>query len=211
VELADPHLADHVGVVANDAARGDALVTMSPSDAGPYPDIPGLFVGYSTGEEMKTVSAGTASAKEIFDGWGYLHILANAPGLPQIGHYAPAEAVEDPRPSAGLTDSGDLTMHNVEADPVTQDTTPSPTEGPRAFISWYSLGMRAVEYRPGVSQSIGGDGYYSNNAVEVGRFIAEGGSSFWGVRVDEIEIGGVPTRIVLGSDRRNGLYVFKFD
>jgi hypothetical protein len=71
--------------------------------------------------------------------------------------------------------------------------------------------MRAVEYRPGVSQSIGGDGYYSNNAVEVGRFIAEGGSSFWGVRVDEIEIGGVPTRIVLGSDRRNGLYVFKFD
>lgn len=197
-------------IVANDAARGDSVINMSSRDAGPYPDIPGVFVGYSTGEIMKAVSLGMVSAVEVFDGWGYLHILDNSPGLAHVGYYAPAEAVEDPRPADGLTDFGDLTMHNVEADPLTANVTPSIAEGPRMFVSWYSLGMRAVEYRPGVNQAISGDGYYSSNAEEVGRFIADGGSNFWGVHVDELEIGDVPTQLILGSDRDTGLWIFIF-
>ena len=45
-------------VVANDAARGDALVLMSPFTEGPYPPIPGFFVGFSTGEAMKAAGVG---------------------------------------------------------------------------------------------------------------------------------------------------------
>jgi hypothetical protein len=160
---------------------------------------------------MKAVSAGTVSATEVFDGWGYLRILDNSPGLAQAGFYAPAEAVEDPRPAAGLTDFGDLTMHNIEADPLTQDVVPTASDGPRMFVSWYSLGMRAVEYRPGVNRAISGDGYYTSNAEEVGRFIAEDGSNFWGVHTDTVDINGEPSQIILGSDRNKGLYIFTFD
>ena len=39
-------------IVANDAARGDALINMKPRDDAPV-GIPGVLVGYSTGEAMK--------------------------------------------------------------------------------------------------------------------------------------------------------------
>ncbi|MFW2383886.1 MAG: PA domain-containing protein, partial [Acidimicrobiales bacterium] len=65
-------------IVANDEARGDALVNMS-LGALPEPTIPGIFVGYSSGEAMK-VSGGEAAASSIFDGWGYLHIINNTGG-----------------------------------------------------------------------------------------------------------------------------------
>jgi hypothetical protein len=39
------------------------------------------------------------------------------------------------------------------------------------------------------------------------RFIAEDGSNFWGVHVDELDDG---TQIILGSDRNTGLWIFTF-
>jgi hypothetical protein len=42
---------------------------------------------------------------------------------------------------------------------------------------------------------------------EVGRFIADDGSNFWGVHVDELDDG---TQIILGSDRNTGLWIFTF-
>ena len=212
-------------IVANDEARGDVLVSMGTRDAGPYPDIPGVFVWYSTGELLKTGGSGDGlvEASELFNGWGYFHVLNNTMGpvtvpdqqpgptptidigyLGEIGYYAPAETVE----AEFSPGNGDLTMHNVEADPLTQNVTPSFDEGPRAFISWYSLGMRAVEYRPGhYHNNSNNEGSYSWNVHEVGRFIAEDGSNFWGVHVDEID----GEQVILGSDRNTGLWIFKFN
>ncbi len=208
-------------IIANNA--GDGLINMSAGDP-PLPTIPGVFIGQSDGDTIKGNPGLPVSASSIFDGWGYLHIINNTGGdvtvpvgglpsgntatIPQmgeLGYYAPAETVE-----AGLgTEFGDLTMHNIEADPLTQDVTPSFDEGPRMFVSWYSLGMRALEYRPGhYHANLNDEGSYSQNVHEVGRFIEpDGGSNFWGVHVDELDDG---TQIILASDRNNGLYVFTF-
>ncbi len=206
-------------VVNND---GDGLLNMSPGD-GDLPDIPGVFVGQGDGDAIRASLPNSIQASSIFDGWGYLHVINNtdanitvpsmgrmspetmdvAPGN-ELGYYAPAEAVEE-----GLgTDFGDLTMHNIEADPLTQDVVPSFDAGPRMFVSWYSLGMRALEYRPGhFHDNSNGEGSYSQNVHEVGRFIAEDGSNFWGVHVDTDDDGN---QIILASDRNTGLWIFTF-
>ena len=219
-------------VVANDAARGDALINMS-LGALPEPQIPGVFVGNSTGEAMKAAPGLVVSTSSIFDGWGYLHIINNTGGdvtvpvggaisgntatisqMGELGYYAPAPTVEeldgDGNPYG--TAFGDLTMHNIEADPLTQDLTPTFNQGPRMFVSWYSLGMRALEYRPGHFHDNSNDeGSYSQNVHEVGRWIEEdGGSNFWGVHVDQMELEGEQTQVILASDRNNGLYIFTF-
>jgi len=139
---------------------------------------------------------------------------AAIPQLGELGYYAPAPTVEefDDDGNPYGTAFGDLTMHNIEADPLTQDLTPSFNEGPRMFVSWYSLGMRALEYRPGHFHDNSNDeGSYSQNVHEVGRWIEpEGGSNFWGVHVDQMEIDGEPAQVILASDRNNGLYIFTF-
>jgi len=170
---------------------------------------------------------GATALDAAFDGWGYLHLLNNLadgtttlappsfPGespddrdvldidyLGEIGYFVPAEAA-DPANAVGF---GDLTMHNVEADPATAAEPPTFDAGPRMFVSWYSLGMRAMEYRPGHWHS-GNGGVYSWNVHEVGRFIAEDGSNFWGVHVDEFR----GEQIILGSDRNTGLWIFRFN
>ncbi|PUB12392.1 PA domain-containing protein [Yoonia sediminilitoris] len=212
-------------IIANNAAGGDALINMAGSGASPEPTIPGVFIGYSTGEIIKANPGGFAAASSVFDGWGYFHVINNTgaeitvpsrgmanpdtmtvPQLHELGYYAPAEAVEPP--AAGAPPVGDLTMHNIEADPRTQDLVPMFNQGPRMFVSWYSLGMRAIEYRPGhYHDNSNGEGSYSQNVHEVGRFIAEEGSNFWGVHVDERPNGD---QIILASDRNTGLWVFSF-
>jgi hypothetical protein len=101
---------------------------------------------------------------------------------------------------------GDLTMHNVEGDP---------TDANRAFIAWYSLGMRAIEVNTGIdvrppgddwdAATPGVDDYYGNNVTEVGRWIAPEGSNFWGVHVTEVD----GQQYILGSDRNTGLHIFQ--
>ncbi len=213
-------------IIANNS--GDGLINMSSGTADVI-TIPGVFVGQSSGDAMKANPGQQVNASSIFDGWGYLHIINNTdapitvpsmgmanpatmtvdPGF-HLGYYAPAEAVEEFLPDGTRigTDFGDLTMHNIEADPRTQDIEPMFNEGPRMFISWYSLGMRAVEYRPGhFHANRNGEGSYSRNVHEVGRFIAEEGSNFWGVHVDENAAGD---QIILASDRNTGLWIFSF-
>jgi hypothetical protein len=222
---ANAELAGYEGyIIANNA--GDGLINMSPGDFA-IPTIPGVFIGQSSGDAIKANQGLPVAADSIFDGWGYLHILNNtgedvtvpvggaASGnnatisqMGELGYYAPAQAVEE-----GLgTTAGDLTMHNIEADPLTQSITPSFNEGPRMFVSWYSLGMRAVEYRPGhFHDNSNGEGSYSQNVHEVGRWIdPDGGSNFWGVHVDQMMIDGELTQVILASDRNNGLYIFTF-
>lgn len=216
-------------IVANDEARGDALVNMSLGEL-PEPQIPGIFVGFSSGEVIKATPGLIASASSIFDGWGYLHVINNTGGdvtvpvgglasgntdvisqMGELGYYAPYQTVQevDDNGDPFGTDFGDLTMHNIEADPRTEHITPSFSAGPRMFVSWYSLGMRALEYRPGhFHANLNNEGSYSQNVHEVGRWIEpDGGSDFWGVHIDELVDG---TQIILGSDRNNGLYIFTF-
>jgi hypothetical protein len=209
-------------IVANDAARGDDVLTMGARDDAPV-GIPGIFVGYSVGELMKANGGSIDGLSQKFNGWGYLHILNNTggtvtvpdqvpgpiptvdiPQLGEIGFYAPAETVE----AEFTPGNGDLTMHNIEADPLTQGLEPTFNQGPRMFVSWYSLGMRAVEYRPGHwHDNSNGEGSYSWNVHEVGRWIEpDGGSNFWGVHVDEID----GDQVIVASDRNNGLYIFEF-
>ncbi|NVK40729.1 MAG: hypothetical protein HWE39_05750 [Oceanospirillaceae bacterium] len=225
------------GVVFNSDAPGNCEATVSMLVEA---DIPMLFVPRSSGYAILGIdgydpgacpdgvnpalpepsSPGLAATLgAVFDGWGYFHALNNLPTpvtvpkgmgddaetvevgyLGEIGYYAPAE-VTDPALASGV---GDLTMHNLEVDPSNPE---------RTFISWYSLGMRAVEWRPGhLHTNSNGEGVVSWNMHEVGRFIAgeeygeAEGSNFWGVHVTEI--GG--EQYILGSDRNTGLWIFQW-
>ncbi len=138
-------------IVANDAARGDALVTMSAGT----PDIiviPGYFVGYSTGEFMKANEGGLLSASGIFDGYGYLRLLdvTDPSNIVELDQFATEGVFANPPLP------GDRTMHNVVVD-----------GGTRAYISWYVEGMRVVDF--------GGD-----TLTEVAHWTMDG-ANFWGV------------------------------
>lgn len=190
-------------------------------------DGSGVDQGDALLADFEGSDVGAVVLEATFDGWGYFHVISNAmdgtttlappsePGespddrdildidyLGEIGYFAPQELL-DPDLAIG---AGDLTMHNVEGDPATAGDEPTFDAGPRSFISWYSAGMRAVEYRPGHWHTGNGD-VYSWNVHEVGRFIAADGSNFWGVHVDEQD----GEQIILGSDRNTGLWIFKFN
>lgn len=140
-------------VVANDAARGDALVTMS-AGTDDVITIPGYFVGHSTGEIMKAAEGGLLTAAGIFDGYGYLRLLdVSDPGnIVEVDQFATEGVFANPPLP------GDRTMHNVVVD-----------GGTRAYISWYAEGMRVVDFA-------------GDTPTEVAHFVdAANGSNFWGV------------------------------
>ena len=169
-------------VVANDAARGDALVLMSPFTEGPYPPIPGFFVGFSTGEAMKAAGVGnlggTLAVTGIFDGFGRLHLLdvTDPTSITELDGFA----TENVFASQAF---GDRTMHNVIV------------EGTTAYISWYFEGMRVVSFR-------------NDMLREVAHFVDTGpdGSNFWGVYLHHHPNGNT---YILGSDRDTGLWIFE--
>lgn len=167
-------------IVANDAARGDALVIMAARDDGPYPPIPGVFVGFSTGESMKVAPVGelggTVTLTGVFDGVGRLHVLdvSNPSNIKDVGAFA-TENVFAAQPS------GDRTMHNVVVD------------GTRAYISWYAEGMRVIDFSN------------PRKPKEIAHFVAPEGSDFWGVYLHTLPNG---QQVLLGSDRDSGLWIF---
>ena len=167
-------------VVANDAARGDALITMSAGT----PDvitIPGYFVGNSTGEIMKAGEGGTLDATGIFDGYGYLRLLdVSDPGnIVELDQFATEGVFENPPVP------GDRTMHNVVVD-----------GGTNAYISWYVEGMRVVEFA---------DDTLSEVAHWTGQNASGEDANFWGVYLHNHPDGNT---YILGSDRNSGLFIF---
>jgi hypothetical protein len=169
-------------VVANDAARGDALITMGGIDDDP-PDIPGFFVGFTTGEAMKTAPVGqpggTVVAEGVFNGWGYVHLFDRTT-FEDLDTYAIEEA-QNPAFGRGF---GDLSVHEVATDP--QDAN-------HAYLSYYAGGLRSIDFA-------------TNEIVETGRFIDVGGNNFWGV---EVLLHPTAGKLILASDRDFGLYVFR--
>ena len=167
-------------VVANDAARGDGLITMAARDAGPYPPIPGVFVGFSTGEIMKAAGEGSLGADVamtgIFDGYGYLRLLdvSDPTNIVELDQFATENVFANPPLP------GDRTMHNVVVD-----------DGTTAYISWYVEGMRVVDFS-------------GDTLTEVAHW-TNGTANFWGVYLHEHPDGNT---YILGSDRNSGLYIF---
>ena len=188
------------GIVFN-SVRPDCQAFVNMLAAG---DIPFIFVNRLTGLQLLGVSgvtaqsacttpnpaAGTASAstviESVFEGWGYIRLfgteIPKEPGaagsIRQIDTFALPES-QDPAFAQG---NGDLSVHEVALDP----------EEPLAYVSYYGLGFRVLKYGTG-------------GLREVGAFVDEGGSNFWGVEVHRID----GKQYVLGSDRDYGLYIFE--
>lgn len=181
-------------VVFNDAARGDALVSMG----GDPTDLPGVFVGHSTGLTLMNVtSAGdlilgasgeSVRAATVPDGWSGLRVWDYSdPANPILASTFNTPCSANPL-DASCQDGGTYSSHNVVVD------------GTKAYVSWYSEGLLVVDVA---------DPY---NPVEVGRY-AERGADFearnggiqdiWGVYKEQ----GKPW--IYASDRNGGLYILK--
>ncbi len=123
----------------------------------------------------------TLTFSSYFDGWGYVHLFDNSDGkMAELDTYAIPEA-HDPAYASGF---GDLSVHEVAT---------SKTSNKLAYFSYYAGGFRVAEIQDG-------------ELVEVGRFIDQGGSNFWGVQV--FKQGG--QEYVAASDRDFGLYIFRY-
>jgi hypothetical protein len=168
-------------IVFNDAARGDALVTMAVTSS-----LPGIFVGHSTGTKMfnGTVPAVGTRGEQVrassrFDGWGYIHLF-DAASLREIDTYA----VPETKLEQNADGSGTMSVHEVTFD----------RNADLAYLAWYDAGFRVLRYGAG-------------GMTEVGHFIDEGGNDFWGVQLTSNRRG---QDLVLASDRDSGLYIFRY-
>ncbi len=181
-------------VVFNDEARGDALVTMG----GDPRDIPGVFVGHSTGlaiagaataADLVIGAAGEAvTASSVPNGWGQVRIWDYSdptnPVLASSFDTVCSATVIDP----SCDPNGTYSVHNVQV-----ETTGNKV---KAYISWYWDGMLILDVT---------DPY---NPVEIARFLDNStndglANDFWGV----YKIPNDP--FIFGADRNGGLYIFK--
>jgi hypothetical protein len=129
-------------------------------------------------------------ARSQFDGWGYARLIRNS--TTEVGQFAIPET-GDPNFAVGF---GDLSIHEVEVprgDP--DEGGPNVDDDKLAYFSWYSGGFRVIDFTNPASP------------VEVGRYIDPAGNNFWGVALAEDQNGN---RIVLGSDRDFGLFIFRY-
>lgn len=191
------------GIVFN-SLRSDCQARVSMLAVG---TIPYVFVDRLTGLQLlqqagvtatnacttANPAGGTASAsttiEAIFDGWGYVRLYkthipgeVGVPGsISQLDTYTVPEAQD----RAFATGFGALSVHEVAVDPNPGNKL--------AYLSYYSAGFRVLEYGNGGLQ-------------EVGAFIDEGGSNFWGVEVHTIG----KQQYVLASDRDRGLYILQY-
>lgn len=181
-------------VVFNDAARGDAVIVMG----GEPRDIPGVFVGHSTGLAIFDVSAASdltigdagaaIEATTVPERWGNVRIWdysdeTNPVLASEFDTVCSADPVDescDPR--------GTYSVHNVVV------------EREKAYISWYSDGVLILDIADPTAP------------VETARFSPEGEEfeednggiqDVWGIYKE-------PRRPwIYASDRNGGLYVLK--
>ena len=134
------------------------------------------------------------SAQSEFDGWGYARLIdtSTASSPNEVGQFNIPETA-DPDFAAGF---GDLTVHEVEVprgDP--DEGGPNTDDDALAYFSWYSGGFRVIDITDPAEPT------------EVGHYIDPNGNNFWGVALAEDQNGD---RIVLGSDRDFGLFIFRY-
>ena len=123
----------------------------------------------------------TVTFSSYFDGWGYVHLLANKGGkMTALDTYAVPEAHDQ----AYASGHGDLSVHEVAT---------SRTDASRQYLSYYSAGFRVTRIENG-------------KLVEKGHYIASGGSNFWGVEV----FSHANREYVAASDRDGGLWILRY-
>ncbi len=146
-----------------------------------FDDPPSFELPYPPGHGPAPGALGArVSATTQFDGWGYAH-LYDAKTSELIDDFAIPEGV-DPRYATGF---GDVSIHEVATDPETN----------LAYSSYYAGGLRVLRFSR------------ADGLEEVGRFIDDGGSNFWGVEQFTDKDGN---RLIAGSDRDYGLYIVKY-
>ena len=146
-----------------------------------FNDPPGYTLPYPPGHgPVPGTRGGRVSATTQFDGWGYAH-LYDAKTSALIDDFAIPEGV-DARYASGF---GDLSIHEFATDPETN----------LAYSAYYSGGLRVLRFSR------------ANGLEEVGKFIDQDGSNFWGVEHYTDKAGN---RLIVGSDRDYGLYLLKY-
>jgi hypothetical protein len=181
-------------VVFNDEARGDALVSMG----GDPTNLPGVFVGHSTGLAIMDVSsaadlvigAGGASisATAVPNAWSGLRIWdysdpANPVLASTFNTVCSANPVDPSCDSRGV-----YSAHNVMV------------EGNKVYISWYSDGVLVLDISdPANPKEIA---RYNPTGAD---FEAQNGGiqDVWGIFKDK------RMNLIYASDRNGGLYVLK--
>jgi hypothetical protein len=190
-------------IVMNDAARGDALVLMGESGNQPIPQLPGIFVGHSTGLRIFNVpneaaltlgatGAGVAATAQ-FNGWGYLRFFdISDPANPvQLSTFATPNTNNE-----AVALDGTWSVHNPEV--LRDDRGWKKKKHKRdriLYASWYSDGVRVLDIkRP-------------SRPREVASWTGQGAPAgappvnIWSV---------VPHRgLLYASDRDFGLYILK--
>jgi hypothetical protein len=187
--------AGYVGVVVfNDEARGDALVTMGGDDV----NLPGVFVGHSTGLLIANVDSAAdlvigapgdvITASVVPNGWSGVRIWDYSdPANPILASTFNTVCSADPVDPSCDPD-GTYSSHNV----IVEDNL--------AYISWYAEGVIVLDIS---------DPY---NPVEVARYHqageafeeANGGiQDVWGI----YKLENKPW--IYASDRNGGLYILK--
>ncbi|MBA2272476.1 MAG: hypothetical protein H0W21_01040 [Actinobacteria bacterium] len=143
---------------------------------------PAYDLPYDNSKEPELGAEGErVSATGVFDGWGYVRLLRTS-NLKEIDAYAIDEAL-DPAFAFGF---GDLSVHEVATDPYKPGL---------AYLAYYSGGIRVIEYG-------------ANGVEEVGHYVAQEGSNFWGIEAHRLP--GSDETLILGSDRDSGLWIFRY-
>lgn len=142
---------------------------------------------YNDTVEMATIgqkSAYKLRASGSFDGWGYMGLYSTTPDadgkMPMLDAYAIDEALDENY----AQDFGDLTIHEQATDP----------EVPLTYTAYYAGGLRVFSYA-------------GEQITEVGAFVDEGGSNFWGIEQFTASDG---VRLMAGSDRDKGLFIARY-
>jgi hypothetical protein len=148
----------------------------------------GLPVPSDDAPPLGTVSVKEVEATSVFDGWGYAHLYEVENGkVTEVDAYSIPEAI-DPDYAFGF---GDLSIHEFATDPGQN----------RAYISYYSGGVRVVEFGAG-------------GIEEVGHYIHGDGNNFWGIETfvaGDAKAGKLQgKRLFAGSDRDHGLFIFQY-
>lgn len=175
-------------VVFNDAARGDALVTMG----GTAVSLPGVFVGHSTGLTIAGVaSAGDleigASGEQVTgaavpNGWSGFRVWDYSdPANPVLASTFNTVCSADPV-DPSCDPAGTYSSHNVIV-----ETTGNKV---KAYVSWYDQGVLILDITD------------PSNPIETARYTAPG-ENFWGIYKEP------NSPWIFGSDRNNGLVIFK--
>ncbi|MDP9492185.1 MAG: hypothetical protein M3P42_08330, partial [Actinomycetota bacterium] len=179
--------------VRNGAAAGyDAVITASPF---PDPFCPGA-------QDLNIPSVCTTSA-------ACTAMFATPPSVGQIGYDINATAAFDGWGYTSLYEVGTGKRQRIDAAAISEAVDPTKAYG-FGNLSVRAFATDPTEYLAYSSNQNGGMRVFKFGAAgldEVGAFVAEGGSNFWGVEQFTTPQGD---RLFAGSDRDFGLYLFRY-